>query len=74
MSQEADTRYCPVCGTETAAMHCEADGVATVRKRRFGKDALSYGAGDLIDRYRITGILGKGAYGAVYSAQHTGTG
>ncbi len=75
MSTSGDTRYCPVCGSETPDVHCANDGVATVLKRRFGRDALSYGPGDLLaDRYRITGIIGKGAYGAVYAAQHTGTG
>ena len=75
MNQEMAIRYCPVCGNETAASHCEADGVATLSKVRSAKNALSYQVGDLLaDRYRITGQLGRGAYGAVYSAEHTGTG
>jgi len=40
----------------------------------FRKDPLSYRPGDEVAaRYRITGILGKGGFGAVYAAEHTGT-
>ncbi len=41
----------------------------------FEKDALSYTAGDVVaQRYKITGALGRGGFGAVYAAEHTGTG
>lgn len=40
----------------------------------FSKDASSFRAGDVVlDRYRITGTLGRGGYGAVYAAEHLGT-
>ena len=40
----------------------------------FSRDALSYEAGDVVaDRYRVTGVVGRGGFGAVYAAEHTGT-
>lgn len=71
---EVTTRYCPVCAAQTEASHCPNDGAATVVKQLFNKDALGFLPGDLVaQRYRIEGALGRGAYGAVYAARHTGT-
>ena len=40
----------------------------------FSRDATSFRPGEIIaDRYRITGILGRGGFGAVYAGEHTGT-
>ena len=40
----------------------------------FTRDASSYRAGDVIGgRYRITGAIGKGGFGAVYAGEHLGT-
>ena len=67
-------RYCPVCGEDSAEELCPNDGTATVLAAGFEKEATSYRANDVIaGRYRITGVLGKGGFGAVYSARHTGT-
>lgn len=40
----------------------------------FAKDALDYLPGDVVEgRYRTTGVLGRGGFGAVYAAEHLGT-
>ena len=39
-----------------------------------GKDALAYFPDDVVaGRYRITGVLGRGGFAAVYAAEHLGT-
>lgn len=68
------SRYCPVCGEDTREEHCPNDGAITVVKQLFVKSADGYLPRDIVaGRYRIEGALGRGAYGAVYSARHTGT-
>jgi serine/threonine protein kinase len=67
------TRYCPVCGLPTDAPFCPEDGVATLeRVKAAGSGEVKNG--DLVAKYRISGKLGKGGFGAVFSAVHTGTG
>ncbi len=68
------TRYCPSCGDKTDAEFCPKDGVATLARRKLDVDATQVHEGDVVDgRYRVTGVLGRGGFGAVYSAEHTGT-
>ena len=67
-------RYCPSCGKTSNAEFCPDDGVATLKRETLTVDATQLRAGDVIEgRYRITGILGRGGFGAVYAAEHTGT-
>lgn len=74
MADAPDERFCPTCGARTTALRCAADGTSTIIIDTFARDALSYGTGDVIaGRYRITGTLGRGGFGAVYAAEHTGT-
>ncbi len=74
IEQETGKRYCPNCGATTNAEFCPADGVATVQREALTVDASQLHTGDVIEgRYRITGVLGRGGFGAVYSAEHTGT-
>ena len=74
MSEQGGQRYCPVCGEQTTEEFCPSDGSSTVARRTFTKDASAYEPDDIVaNRYRITGVLGRGAFGAVYSARHTGT-
>ena len=68
------TRYCPSCGDKTDNEFCPKDGVATLARKKLDVDATQVHEGDVVDgRYRVTGVLGRGGFGAVYSAEHTGT-
>ncbi len=64
-------RVCPMCQGKTDEINCPADGTPTV---------LAAGASDslvgqiIAQRYRVTKLIGEGGFGAVYKAQHTGTG
>ncbi|MBI5610639.1 MAG: serine/threonine protein kinase [Deltaproteobacteria bacterium] len=75
MSATQQNRFCPACGSDRDEAFCPADGTATVRRTKVDVDALNYPAGHVVvGRYRITGRLGRGGFGAVFSAVHTGTG
>ena len=69
------TRFCPVCGTHSEADFCAKDGTATVVQRTLLPADLDYSPGRVVQgRYRIVDRIGRGGFGAVYSAIHTGTG
>ena len=74
MSTGETNRYCPSCGLKTEAEFCPVDNVATLVRKELKAEANVVREGDVVaGRYRITGILGRGGFGAVYSAEHTGT-
>ena len=66
-------RLCPACGIRTVESACPVDGTATVQTYSYNAGAVVK-VGDVIaDRYRVTAEIGRGGYGAVYSAEHTVT-
>ena len=69
-------RQCPQCRLVTAAKLCPNDGLATiVRTVLDGIRDPHLRVGDVVGgRYRITGSLGRGGFGVVCTAVHTGTG
>lgn len=67
-------RTCPSCGGTTELRFCPADGTATVEGRALFADPTVLRAGDVVNgRYRITELIGRGGFGAVYGGEHTGT-
>ena len=67
-------RTCPSCGASTDLRFCPADGTATVEGRALFADPTVLRAGDVVNgRYRITELIGRGGFGAVYAGEHTGT-
>ena len=67
-------RTCPSCGTTTDQGYCPFDGTATVEGRALYADPTALRSGDVVNgRYRITALIGRGGFGAVYAGEHTGT-
>ncbi len=67
-------RFCPSCGERMEQATCPHDGATTVERVRLDGEGAAVHAGDLIGgRYLVTGTLGRGGFGAVYAAEHTGT-
>ena len=67
-------RTCPSCGMATDQRFCPHDGTATVEGRALFADPTALRPGDVVNgRYRITELIGRGGFGAVYAGEHTGT-
>ncbi len=67
-------RVCLQCGQQTEGLYCPVEGMATIvadKRPASGDIPLNT---VFAGRYRVVGTLGRGGMGAVYDAQHTGTG
>ena len=67
-------RVCLQCGKSTDGLFCPTDGMATIVADRKPTTTELVPQSIFASRYRILGTLGRGGMGAVYDAQHTGTG
>jgi len=68
-----ELRFCPHCGTRTADAFCPQDQVATFELKAGDPDGARLNSGDVVaGKYRVTQMLGRGGFGAVYEADHTG--
>lgn len=76
MSEHAQNRVCPMCRARTASLHCERDGTGTFKVDNIDVlGASRLRPGDLVaHRYRVVRRIGRGGMGAVYEAEHTGSG
>ncbi len=71
----AGRRRCPICGGLTDRDLCPADRMATLLVGAAPSDPTRIRVGDLIaGRYEIEKVVGRGGFGAVFQARHTGTG
>lgn len=69
------TRVCPHCDTETPDRVCPNDGTATLMRNPPAVDLTKVAVGKVIaHRYALDRELGRGGFGAVFGARHTGTG
>lgn len=67
-------RVCLQCGQSTDGLFCATDGMATIVSDRRPTSTELQPNTIFASRYRVMGVLGRGGMGAVYEAQHTGTG
>lgn len=75
MTHASSARFCPLCGGVSHKAYCDKDGTRTVARLDLAAGSATLEINEIIDaRYRITGLLGRGGFGAVYAAEHTGTG
>lgn len=74
MAQELE-RFCPKCGRAGSERKCPRDGTAMIERTAISLAADSFRTGTLVaGRYKVLGTLGRGGFGAVYSAEHAVTG
>ena len=73
-SVTANARYCPKCGKNTSASTCPDDDAPTFARDGSSAGALNYEAGKIVTgKYKIGQRLGRGGFGAVYSAENMTT-
>lgn len=66
-------RFCPNCGSRAAVEYCADDGVATFELKGGDPESAKLEPGALVaGKYRVIKLLGRGGFGAVYEAEHTG--
>ena len=71
-SAEEGSRVCPLCEKVMEDGICPEDGVPTIERSMFEEEDEVLKNGMLVaGRYRIEGILGKGAMGSVFLATQT---
>jgi len=74
LSEEQDDRYCPACGLNSDQLQCPGCTSPTLPRVALRLPSVELRAGDIIgDRYRVMEVLGQGAFGAVYGAEHVTT-
>ena len=75
MPHDSTTRFCPRCGAHTSAVFCDDDATATLLVGAPPSAPDRIEPGHIVGgRYRIVGRLGHGGFGAVFDAEHVGTG
>ncbi len=68
-------RYCPVCTERTVKRVCNNDGTTTLLVDAPSSDPNRIQPGHILaDRYQVEHEIGRGGFGAVFAARHTGTG
>jgi serine/threonine protein kinase len=68
-------RMCPICGEQMGARLCPTDKIATLLVDAPRIDSSRVEAGTLVGgRYVVEDLIGKGGFGSVFRARHTGTG